>query len=523
MPLPELVALLAKEGQRRIVVLTSIFGVVAISALAIGLAMPKRWEASTLIVADARDIIKPLLEGRAVPTTIADQTPIVTQAMVSHRILREIVTFGGWPVKTFTPLQEDRLLNEVKLRIKIEGQTDTIRISYYDSNPQRAYRITNKLAEIFIRESMALKEKQSRDAFDFISRRVQEYAEKMAEAHEKLLAHYRGGEGPRAAVVARAATANAAGDAVVAPGEPRRPRVSPQELATLRAEETKLNAQLAHKRGVPSSPVESRQAEEQYRTRVLQLQAELDRLRVTYTEQHPDVLRVQRELKDAKEELVHAEQARADRDKSVAAAALDDDGTRATALRLEEVQQQIAVATGTPRRPSGPRPIAITRAATPDLEMQGVGQDTAQSELVRRYEATRDVYQDLLKRRENARVSMDLDSERRGLTLRVQEAADLPVTAASLRLLYIALLGLALAVVVPVGLLVALIKVDPRIRNPQQIERLIRLPLLVAIPSGRTSREKQQARNRWLLSASIAVGVFVVYAAALVMKMQTPS
>jgi capsular polysaccharide biosynthesis protein len=368
MPLPELLALLVKEGKRRILLLTSIFGVVAIGALVIGLIMPKRWEASTLIVADARDIIKPLLEGRAVPTTIADQTPIVSQAMVSHRILREIVAFGGWPVKNFTPLQEDRLLNDVKLRIKIEGQTDTIRISYFDSNPQRAYRITNKLGEIFIRESMALKEKQSRDAFDFISRRVQEYAQKMAEAHENLLAHYRGGEGPRAAVVARAATATAA-DAAGEP--PRRPRVSPQELAALRAEEAKLNAQLAHKRAASSTPVESRQAEEQYRARVLQLQAELDRLRVTYTEQHPDVLRVQRELKDAKEELGRAEQARADHDKA-AAAALDDDSTRAAALRLEEVQQQIAAATGTPRRPSGLR-AAATAKTTPDLEMQGVG------------------------------------------------------------------------------------------------------------------------------------------------------
>jgi hypothetical protein len=49
------------------------------------------------------------------------------------------------------------------------------------------------------------------------------------------------------------------------------------------------------------------------------------------------------------------------------------------------------------------------------------------------------------------------------------------------------------------------------------------LPLLVAIPSGSTARDIQRNRTRWVLSASIAVGVFVVYAAALVMKMQTPS
>jgi polysaccharide chain length determinant protein (PEP-CTERM system associated) len=520
MPLPELLTLLVKEGKRRILVLTAIFGVVAIGVLVVGLLTPKRWEASTLIVADARDIIKPLLEGRAVPTTIADQTPIVSQAMVSHRILRELATFGGWPVAKMTPVEEDRLFKDVKSRIKIETQReDTIRISYSDTHPQRAYRLTNKMAEIFIRESMALKEKQSHDAFDFISRRVEEYAQKMAEAHENLLAHYRGAEGPRAGAVARVATAAAAD----AEGEPRRSRIPPTELAALRAEEVKLTAQLSHKPAVPSAPVESRQAEEQVRTHVMQLQAELDRLRVTYTEQHPDVLRVQRELKDAKAELTRAEQARADHDKAVAATTtVDDEKTRATEARLEDVQQKIAAATGARPRSIGPRAVAAADSST-DLEMRGVGQDTALSELARRYEATRDVYQDLLKRRENARVSMDLDSERRGLTLRVQEAADLPVTASSVRLLYVALAGLALAVVAPIGLLFALIRLDPRIRSAQQIERLVRLPVLVTIPSGATAQDTSRSRTRWVLAASIAVGVFVIYAATLVMKMQTPS
>src|SRR5205814_6168536 len=137
-------------------------------------------------------------------------------------------------------------------------------------------------------------------------------------------------------------------------------------------------------------------------------QGELDKLLVTLTDEHPDVKRVKRELAGAKEELKRAEDASAARDAARdAAAQLDGDVARAAKARLEEVQRRIAAATGTPvRHHSG----IITRRPTttdPNDEMRGVGRDTTLSELLRRYEATRDIYQDLLKRRENARVAME--------------------------------------------------------------------------------------------------------------------
>src|SRR5690606_35048664 len=46
--------------------------------------------------------------------------------------------------------------------------------------------------------------------------------------------------------------------------------------------------------------------------------------------------------------------------------------------------------------------------------------ESALAELTRDYEVNRDIYQDLLRRRENAHVSMVMDQEGRGLTLRVQ-------------------------------------------------------------------------------------------------------
>ena len=133
------------------------------------------------------------------------------------------------------------------------------------------------------------------------------------------------------------------------------------------------------------------------------------------------------------------------------------------------------------------------------------------SELTRDYEVNRDIYQDLLKRRENARVSMVLDEEQRGLQFRIQDPAILPLRPSGLRLVHFAMGGIVLALVIPFGLLYALVQFDPRIRSARQLERTTGLVALASIPAFSTAREKVRSRARLLFSAAIVVAVIAAY------------
>jgi capsular polysaccharide biosynthesis protein len=508
----DLLRLLLKEGKRRIVALTAIFSVVAVAVLAVGLVLPKRYDASTVIIVESSNIVKPLLDGRAVPTGITDQVALASQVVLSKRILREVLQYGGWMDPPPDPREEERKLTRLRSRIRIESVRDElVRISYRDSDPQRCYRIANRLAEIYIRESNAAKTRESREAFDFIDKQVKEYGEKLTDAHEKVLAYYRG-------VDPRVAPPSTPGTSPPPPSPSQRPtgpKIPPEELARLRAEEATLTAQLARRPSAPGAPRVDNRAEEQYRQRVVQLQIDLERLRTTYTDEHPDVRRVTRELASAKEELRRAEQARLDGEKAAAAtSALDDQVTAAARARLDEVQRRIAAATGTPaprRRASSPLAARVVPEAQLDPQMRTVGTDTTLSELVRRYEATRDIYQDLLKRRENARVSMELDSQQRGFTLRVHEPAEVPLTPTGLRLLHFSAIGLVLALLFPLGILFAIVRFDPRVRSAAQIERVAKVPLLVSIPYTPAARDKTRERNRAIIVAAMLAVVFAIY------------
>lgn len=131
--------------------------------------------------------------------------------------------------------------------------------------------------------------------------------------------------------------------------------------------------------------------------------------------------------------------------------------------------------------------------------------------MTRDYEVNRDLYQDLLRRRENARVSMQLDQEERGLTLRVQDPATMPLRPTGLRFMHFAGGGLLLAIALPMALVFLRARFDPRIRSAPHFSRHIGVPLLAVIPTYPTPGERRTQVIRTALSLGIVVMVVVAY------------
>jgi hypothetical protein len=130
--------------------------------------------------------------------------------------------------------------------------------------------------------------------------------------------------------------------------------------------------------------------------------------------------------------------------------------------------------------------------------------DVRVAELTRDYQVNRDIYQDLLRRRENARVSMNLDRERQGLSFKIQEPAAL-LTPSGPRFVHFVLAGMLLGIVLPIGLLYARLQLDPRIRVGSAIAVADKLPVLTVVPHLWTPGELKSLR--WELAL---LTVFVV-------------
>ncbi|HEX4479616.1 MAG TPA: hypothetical protein VH082_02310, partial [Rudaea sp.] len=107
----ELAPILFTEARRRRAMLVILFAVLALAGLIAGIFWPKNFASSTSILVQESNIIKPLMEGRAVATGNADRAAIAREVIFSRKILDEIVDVGGWKKSNPTPLELERIID----------------------------------------------------------------------------------------------------------------------------------------------------------------------------------------------------------------------------------------------------------------------------------------------------------------------------------------------------------------------------------------------------------------------------
>src|SRR5882724_6225449 len=159
-------ALIAESfHSRRLVV--GIFVIVNAVALTAGLLWPKVYTASTSILVDERTIIQPLMQGAAVATDALDRSKNAREVIFGRKIMDLVLEYGGW-LKAGPTIEERELLIEgIKKRTVISTVGKNIlRIEYQDVDPERASRVTEKFAELFMQASIAAKAAESSAAFD---------------------------------------------------------------------------------------------------------------------------------------------------------------------------------------------------------------------------------------------------------------------------------------------------------------------------------------------------------------------
>ncbi len=487
----EMVGTVVREAWRRRVLIAIGFAAIAILVLVVGLTMPKKYVSETTILALEQNIVKELTAGVAVSTSLNDRAAMIRDVIFSRKLMLQILDDGGWMARKPTPVEQERYMNEIADRTTISGGKDNlIRLSYHDSDPQRAYTVVTRMAELFMAEVREAKARESRDAFRFIDNQVQAYQGKLGEVESRMAAYRE--KHPDFVLNADQASTERLTDLR------RQVEASKLELAQQRSIETTLAAQLAGTsptqsggttliRGATADP------------RVKELQSQLNAALLSYTDQHPDVVRLRAQLAEAQSE-------------SKGSAAVFGSSSQSNPFyaqlrgRLSDVRSQIA---GLQSRVE-----AGTAMSQSEFERnRGASSgDQAGMELSSDYQVYRDLYQKLLSRRETARVSMNLDAEQSGIGFRIQEPAIYPLESVGLRFLHFAIGGLLLAVLLPLGVVAALSQFDGKLRTSAALERALGFPVMASVPAYRTAQDRSVDRSRTAILIALVLGVLLIYA-----------
>ncbi len=482
----------------------AMFVMISLAMLGLGLVWPKYYESATIVLVDDSNIIRPLMEGTAVTTDVRDRAKIARDVIFSRKIMDQTLRVGGWLKDEPSAIKKEALIEGIKTRLSIEGGRDLIRIRYRDSDAQRAFKVTGTFADLFIAESIYQKIKESQDALDFIDKRAQEYHAKLLEAEQELKVFRTENPGIRPGSEREVGTRI---DAL---------KVSIDsthlDLRELEIQRDSLREKLTGEANLTADY--SRQ--KQYAERLTDLRTTLDTLRLSYTDEYPDIISLKSQIAEVEKAIVDDQRSRDERGPSTVDAETDLAASLTNPL-YQELRSQLTT-TETQIATSKSRIFETEKLLTQELDeaRQVHIMEAKLLELRRDYDVNSDLYKDLTRRRENARVSNNLDREEQGLTFKIHEPAFLPLTPGGVRFLHFMLAGVLLGIGIPLGLIYVKIMMDPRVRFKETIADQLDLPVLVGIPHYQSPRERRLnivnvAGLGTVVTATLGVYVLVGY------------
>jgi uncharacterized protein involved in exopolysaccharide biosynthesis len=109
------------------------------------------------------------------------------------------------------------------------------------------------------------------------------------------------------------------------------------------------------------------------------------------------------------------------------------------------------------------------------------GEEMVQEDLIRDAKAAEDNYMLFLRKQEESRISDALD-QKRIVNVAVAEAATVPALPSSAPWVTTLLVGILLATLVGLGSAFAADYLDPTIRTPDELEQVLKVPVLSAMP-----------------------------------------
>jgi len=498
-PIEQLLTTLAGECYSRRNVLVLFFVIISLTCLAVGTVWPKKYTTFSIIHIDESNILQPLMRGAAEATQTIDHVVNAREIIFGEVIMDQILLDAGWLDDNPSEVEQEKIKNELKSRIIISGIGENLlKIEYLDSKAQRAYITSKRLTELFIEEGEQSKIEESESAYNFINKQVNEYLEKLSTVEEELRVFKSDNPDSRSGL-----------ENEVSSHISRLSRdIEDAELLLREAliKKVSLTEQLSGEAAITISQTR----ESQYRTELAASQSEIEMLHLDYKETHPDIVKLKHRIEDLINSLN-------------------------TEVRNREETQKLARETGKIHLDSsitlnplyeqlrGNLSEAETEIVTLQARIDELksmlkkeydrardiydGQATL-SKLTRNYQVNQEIYQDLLRRLENARVSKNLDVEQQGLTFKIQEPAKIPLLPTGIRFLHFVIAGMALGVSVPIGFIYLMLQMDPRIRFSQIISTELNIPVLAEV---NMIESLSESRSRKINVALLFVCVLIVF------------
>ena len=393
---------------------------VAILGWLVVFTLPDRFEAMTRIYVETENLLTPLLHNIAIQADVEKQLDVMQRTLLNRKNIVQVAHTADLDLSVNSDIDKERLYEWLARRIAIKAEGHNLfTVTYADADPRQARKVVETLLNIFVETNLGLNRSGMESARNFIENQITEYEQKLKRADETL-ADYKS----KHADILSATGANFANrydgvkqELFAAKARYEDAVVARNQLQTsLEANPQFLDVDTSPQVTVTTNGVAPPSTSP--RGRVLQLQAELAQLEAKFTSHHPDVTAVKRALDQAR---IDAEQ-----DKQATAGGggrghMPNPVYEQVKLRLIQAEGDVAQA--------GSRVQAVTEEVG-RLKILAETAPRIEAELAdlnRDYGVVKSKFEELLGRRESARLSAALEASDDKLHFRVIEPPQVPV------------------------------------------------------------------------------------------------
>ncbi len=457
-----------------------------------------RYTAETKVYIDSTSVLKPLLKGLAIQTDFEANVRLMVRKLLSRPNLERAARIMDLDIEANTPEDMEKLITRIRDRVGItaKNRTDTYSITYSDQNRNVAKKMVQTLLDIFVEDTLGKSVNESDSAIAFLDKQIEKYDQLLQEAENRREMFKRKNVGlmPKDGVNYYSQLQQINTELEKAQRELNE---SINRRNKVRSEQAKFNA--LEEISTPAISI--------YDERILSQEAKLDDLLLLYTDEHPDVINarmvlnslIKRRDQDIKDNA--QKQQKADKSNNPVYQELQ--------ILLTQTEADIS---------SLKARVASYQAKSVELKKLVDIVPKIEAELQRLdrdYEIHKKNYNDLVQRREQARISEDVQSGTDQVKFRIIEPPFVPTKAdfPNRPLFDMAVLILALGAGYGVGLLISLFQ--PVFYNTADLKNMVDLPILGAINKFDTE-EVLSKRRKNLIYFSLANFFFLAVGGALI-------
>jgi polysaccharide chain length determinant protein (PEP-CTERM system associated) len=439
--------------------------------------LPKKFTSSTVVLVEQPtvpiDIVKPVVTDDLNRRLASMQEQILSRS----RLQPIIEKFNLYPQQREKTHMEDlvaqlRKAVEVELIQPMQGsinrQPPGFHVNVTFDNPQLAQQICTEITSMFMEQNAKRREQQSEDTTHFLSQQLNEAKGKLDEQDARLAQFKRQYLGSlpeeEQANLSLLTGMNTQLEAVTQALN----RAQQDKVLT----ETMLNSQEANWKATQSGQQNPETQDQQLSA----LQDQLTNLLSRYTAEHPDVIKLKAQIADLKRKM---EEEPANKKPVNAAQANLHEPPQLQQLRAKIKQDEMSIAELTKRQAQIQEQTRVIQGrvqASPMVEQQF-------KELTRNYQTALELYNELLKKRENSAMATDLEHQQESETFKVLDAPSLPLTPSFPKKLVFVGGGLGAGLALALGIMYLLAVGDKSMYTERDVEVCLKMPVLTMVPS----------------------------------------